>query len=72
MEHYERLRALREDADKKQVEVAEFLGVRQSDYSKMERGVRAFHVEHIKALCEFYQVSADYILGLPKGLKWPR
>ena len=23
-------------------------------------------------LCRFYGVSADYILGLPKGLQWPR
>ena len=26
----------------------------------------------LKALCLYYHVSADYILGLPKGLDWPR
>lgn len=26
----------------------------------------------IATLCNYYGVSADYVLGLPKGLNWPR
>lgn len=72
MEIYERIRGLREDCDKKQSEVAAFLGLSQGYYSKMERGDRPFQIHQIIALCEFYHVSSDYVLGLPKGLDWPR
>lgn len=72
MEHYERLRQLREDSDLNQTYVANLIGVLQSYYSKQERGEKPFQIEQIITLCEYYGVSADYILGLPKGLKWPR
>ena len=72
MEYFERIRALREDSDRTQTEIASVLGVRQNYYSMQERGQKPFQIKQIIALCEFYQVSADYILGLPKGLKWPR
>ena len=44
MEHYERIRALREDADKTQREIAGFLGIRQSYYSEQERGKKPFQI----------------------------
>ena len=72
MEHYERIRALREDADKTQREIAEFLGIRQNYYSEQERGKKPFQIKQIQALCRYYHVSSDYVLGLPKGLCWPR
>lgn len=72
MNYCERLRELREDHDLNQTAVANRIGVLQSYYSKQERGEKPFQVEQIIALCEFYGVSADYILGLPKGMKWPR
>ena len=72
MEHYERFRQLREDHDKNQTEIAEILGIKQSYYSKQERGAKPFQIEQIKTLCQYYGVSADYILDLPKGLGWPR
>jgi len=72
MNYCERLRELREDNDLNQTTVANQIGVLQSYYSKQERGEKPFQVEQIITLCEFYGVSADYILGLPKGMKWPR
>ena len=72
MEHYERIRALREDADKTQKEIAALLGIRQNYYSAQERGKKPFQIKQIRALCNYYHVSADYILGLPKDLSWPR
>ncbi len=72
MEHYERIRALREDADKTQTEIAKLLGIRQNYYSEQERGKKPFQIKQIKALCLYYHVSSDYLLGLPKGLPWPR
>jgi transcriptional regulator with XRE-family HTH domain len=73
MKNYnEILRELRTDKDLTQAQVAEVLNIRQEYYSKYELGKRPLPIHHLKKLCQFYGVSADYILGLPKSLKWPR
>jgi len=72
MEYYERLRQAREDADLTQSQVAEFLKVSQSYFSRQELGKKPFQIEQLAKLCEYYQVSADYILGLPDSMKHPR
>lgn len=58
-----RIRDLREDTDKKQQEVAGYLGCDQSLYSKYERGERVFPLEYADRLADFYGVSVDYLLG---------
>lgn len=72
MTYQDRIKALRIDSDKAQKEIAALLRINQSYYSKQERGEKPFQVDQIIQLAIFYHVSADYILGLPKGLKWPR
>lgn len=72
MEYYERIRQLREDRDLKQGEVAKILKTSQSYYSEYELGKRQLPIHHLRTLCILYSVSADYILGLPKELNWPR
>lgn len=72
MHFYERLRELREDNDKTQAEIAKLINVGQSYYSKQERNEKPFQINQIITLCNYYGVSADYVLGLPRGLKWPR
>lgn len=64
MEYFQRLKDLREDRDLKQDTVAKVLGTDQSYYSKYERGIHPMTAVQIKILAEFYNVSADYILGL--------
>lgn len=59
-----RIRNLREDSDKTQKEVADYLFCDQSLYSKYERGIRAVPVEIIIKLAKLYNTSTDYILGL--------
>lgn len=70
--YYEILRELRTDRDMTQEQVAEILETRQEYYSKYETGKRELPLHHLKTLCMLYQVSADYILGLPQDLNWPR
>lgn len=60
----ERMRDLREDHDKTQQEVAGYLGTTQQVYSRYEKGINEIPVRHIIALCKYYGVSADYLLGL--------
>lgn len=70
MQFYEKIKGLREDADQKQEELAIVLDITRQQYSLYETGKRAFKVEHIATLCEHFHVSADYVLGLPKGLPY--
>lgn len=66
------LKELREDREPKttQKTIAELLGTTQQYYSEYENGKRPLPIEHLVTLCRFYGVSADYILGLPEGLKY--
>ena len=61
---FPRIRDLREDNDKTQKEICEYLYCDQSLYSKYERGLRTVPVEIIIKLAHFYGTSTDYILGL--------
>lgn len=59
-----RIRDLREDNDLSQAEVAKIINTTQQQYSKIETGKSDISGEKIIKLAEFYNVSADYILGL--------
>ncbi len=61
--YFQRLRDLREDKDMNQTQIAELLNIRQTVYSRYERGFQSIPVEHLIALADFYNVSTDYILG---------
>lgn len=61
--YFRRLRDLREDHDKKQVDIATLLGIAQTVYSRYERGFQTIPVEHLLKLADYYEVSIDYILG---------
>ena len=59
-----RLRDLREDADLNQTQVAKFLGMSQTGYSKYETGENEIPVSVLIKLADLYQTSTDYLLGL--------
>ncbi len=65
-EYWEILRELREDHDLMQADVAAVLNTTQQVYSRYEKGINELPIYRLKKLCQFYQVSADYILGLSK------
>ncbi len=62
--YYPRLRDLREDRDLSQDEIAEYLGMKQPQYSRYERGLRDIPTDVLIRFALYYQVSTDYILGL--------
>lgn len=66
-----KLYELRTDKDLKQEDIGKILKCTKQAYGLYENGKRALPIEHLKTLAIFYGVSADYILGLPKGLKYP-
>ncbi len=60
---YSRIRDLREDKDLNQTEVATYLGMSQTGYSKYETGENDIPTGILIKLADFYGVSADYILN---------
>ena len=63
---YENIRNLREDSDKTQKELADYLNIKQTTYSKYELGKINIPVEVFIKLADFYDVSVDYLLGRTK------
>ena len=59
---FKNLRALREDNDVRQREIAEYLGVSQNTYSQYENGVIALTDQVLIKLADFYSVSIDYLM----------
>ncbi len=69
MVYIKRIRDLREDHDKTQQEIADILGTSQTMYARYERGANELPLHHLITLCKYYNVSADYILGLKDTVK---
>lgn len=64
MEYARRMRELRQDNDLSQKKIADMLGVAQTTYSQYELYKRPMPIEYLIALCKYYHVSSDYMLGL--------
>lgn len=64
MSYAQKIRELREDNDLYQKDIARILGTTQSYYAQYENGKRPLPIEHLITLCNFYNVSADYILEI--------
>ena len=61
----EKIRNLREDADLNQTQLGKAVNMTQRKISYIECGKYEPSVEDIVALCHFFKVSADYLLGIP-------
>ena len=61
--HLRRIKDLREDSDKTQQQIADYIGTSQTMYARYERGATELPLRHLISLCEYYNVSADSILG---------
>lgn len=59
-----RLRALREDRDMSQKDIAQLLKVHQTTYSDYERENLNIPIPVLKQLALYYSTSVDYLLGL--------
>lgn len=64
---YKRIRELREDNDVTQKEISEYLGIDQSNYSKIELGKQYVKDEILIKLANFYCTSIDYLLRTNKS-----
>ena len=60
---FENIRNLREDNDKTQKEVAAYLNIKQTTYSKYELGKINVPIDVFIKLADYYTVSIDYLVG---------
>ena len=72
MDFAQKLDALIEDGEITVNDLAEKIGVTRQQIARWRKGTSEAGVTKLKAICEIYNVSADYLLDLPKGLLWPR
>lgn len=59
-----RIRNIREDRDLTQAEIGKLIQKSQQGYNHIETGRAELKIEDLAILCKFYNVSADYIIGL--------
>ena len=62
--YYPRLKDLREDHDLSQQKVAEYLGMKQPQYSRYENGLRDIPTDILIKLAKLYNTTTDFLLGL--------
>ena len=64
MDYRERIRNVREDRDLTQAEIGKLLNKSQQGYNHIEAGRAELKIEDLVTLCRFYDLSADYLIGL--------
>ena len=64
MNYRERIRSVREDRDLTQAEVGKILNKSQQGYNHIEAGRAELKIEDLIRLCQYYDLSADYLVGL--------
>ena len=67
----EKLKLLREEKELNQTQLGQAVNMTQRKVSYLENDRYEPSVEDIRALCRFFDVSADYLLGFPKALPFP-
>lgn len=68
----DRIDALIEDGNISVADLALQIGVTRQQVARWRKGTSEPVASNLMRLCEIYHVSADYVLGLPQGLSWPR
>ena len=64
MDYRDRLRELREDRDLTQAAIGRLIEKSQQGYNHIETGRAELKIEDLAKLCKFYNLSADYLIGL--------
>lgn len=65
-----RLKDLREDKDMTQTDLAMLLQTTQPQIYRYESGQRDIPLDKLVFICRYFNVSADYVLGLPEGMPY--
>jgi transcriptional regulator with XRE-family HTH domain len=57
------IKHIREQKNLKQIEVANYIGVDKSAYSKIEKGVRSLAVEELQKMAQLFDMTTDQIIN---------
>ena len=68
----EKIRLLREERELNQTELGKAVNMTQRRVSYIENDKYEPSMDDIKAFCRFFNISADYLLGFPNHLPYPR
>ena len=60
---FQKLIEIREDLGLKQKDIANILNITQQSYSLWENGTKIIPLKHLNSLCNYYNVSMDYLIG---------
>ncbi len=66
-----KIRHLREDADLNQTQLGNALNITQRKLSYIECDKYEPSIDDIIAICNYFEISSDYLLGIRKGLHYP-
>ena len=69
MDYRSILRNVREDRDLTQTEVGKVINKSQQGYNHIEAGRAELKIDDLIKLCKFYNLSADYLVGLSERAK---
>ncbi len=64
MDYRTRIKGIREDRDLTQAEIGKLLQKSQQGYNHIETGRAELKIEDLVKLCKFYNISADYLIGI--------
>lgn len=68
----QKIDALIQDNDMTITDLAKIVDASPKQVTRWRRDESDMGISKLKAICKHYAVSADYLLGLPNGLTWPR
>ena len=68
----EKIKNLREDKNLTQGNLGKALNMTQRKISYIENNKYEPSLDDIRAFCLFFHISADYLLGFPKSLPYPK
>lgn len=69
MDYTQRLQDLREDNDLTLDMIAKDLGMNREQYRRYEKGIHEIKISFLIKICQYYNVSSDYILGFTNDIK---
>ncbi len=64
MDYRTRIKNIREDRDYTQTEIGKIIQKSQQGYNHIETGRAELKIDDLIKLCRFYNLSADYMIGL--------
>ena len=65
-----RLKELREEKNISQQDIAKYLKIDNSLYAKYEKEYYVMPIKHLNTLCNYFNVSFDYLFGLTNKLNY--